>query len=173
VDFSSEEIFVARAGLGIGKISSTDGTSPSGKYLVVSAYNHENGMRKLNPATMRFEELWQLYEKLAEVLAVKITAEKRELEERLAKLDRVEIIGDVGSNLPLSLSLAGRAPRRKYPKVLPKYRNPLAPSQKWSGRGKRPRWVIAALEAGQRLDDLKIRQTKNGDRKGRPRGRRT
>jgi DNA-binding protein H-NS len=127
-------------------------------------------MRKLNPATMQFEELWQLYEKLAKVLADKVTAEKRELEERLAKLDRVKIVRGVGSNLPLSLSLTGRAPRRKYPKVLPKYCNPLAPSQQWSGRGKRPRWVIAALEAGQRLDDLKIKQTKRRDRKQRPRG---
>src|ERR1700722_4101291 len=122
------------------------------KYLVVSTYDHENGMRKLDPATMQLEELWQLYEMLAKVLADKITVEKRELQGRLAKLDRVEIVSEAGSNLPPSLSLTNRVPRRKYPKVLPKYCNPLDPSQKWSGRGKRPKWVIAALEAGCSLE---------------------
>jgi len=118
---------------------------------------------------MQFEELWQLYEELTNVLADKVIAEKRELEDRLAKLNRVEIVREVGSNLPLSLSMTDRAPRRKYPKVLPKYRNPLAPSQTWSGRGKRPRWVVAALETGQRLDDLKIEKVEKGTRKQRVR----
>ena len=138
------------------------------KYLVVSTYDHENGMRKLDPATMQLEELWQLYERLAKVLADKITVEKRELQGRLAKLDRVEFVRETGNNLPPSLT--NRVPRRKYPKVLPKYCNPLDPSQKWSGRGKRPRWVVAALEAGHRLDDLKIKHASKGDRKKRPRG---
>ena len=37
----------------------------------------------------------------------------------------------------------------------PKYSNPDDPSQKWSGRGRRPRWVTQALEAGRTLDDLR------------------
>jgi DNA-binding protein H-NS len=140
------------------------------KPLVVSTYDHENGMRKLDPATTQLEELWQLYERLTKILADKIIVEKRELLGRPAKLDRIEIVGDSGSNLPPSLSLTNRVPQRKYPKVLPKYCNPLDPSQKWSGRGKQPKWMIAALEAGQRLDDLKIKPAKKGDRKQRPRG---
>jgi DNA-binding protein H-NS len=130
-------------------------------------------MRKLDLATMQFEELWLLYEELASVLAGRITAEKRELEDRLAKLNRVGTVKEIRDSSPLSLSLTDRAPRWKYPKVLPKYCNPLSPSQKWSGRGKRPRWVIAALEAGQRLDDLTIEHAQKGDRRKRPRGRRT
>jgi DNA-binding protein H-NS len=115
-------------------------------------------MRKQNLAAMQFDDLWQLYEELAKVLADKITAEKRELEDRLAKLKPVERVGAVATSPRLSLSLTDRTPRRKYPVVLPKYSNPLAPSQKWSGRGKRPRWVIAALAAGQSLDDLSTRK---------------
>jgi DNA-binding protein H-NS len=127
-------------------------------------------MRKQNLAAMQFEDLWQLYEELAKVLADKITAEKRELEDRLAKLNPVAIVRKVRTSPRLSLSLTDRAPRRKYPEVLPKYSNPLAPSQKWSGRGKRPRWVIAALAAGQRLDDLRIEHAQKHDREERPRG---
>ena len=127
-------------------------------------------MRKRNLAAMQFEDLWQLYEELAKVLADKITAEKRELEERLAKLNPVEIVTEVRTGPRRSLSLTDRTPRRKYPEVLPKYGNPLLPSQKWSGRGKRPKWVIAALAAGQRLDDLRIERAQNHDREERPHG---
>jgi DNA-binding protein H-NS len=120
----------------------------------VSANGHENAMRKQDLTAMSFEELWQLHEELTKILADKVLAEKRELENRLEKLNRVEIVRDAGSaHLQYKTD---RPPRRKYPKVLPKYRNPLAPSETWSGRGKRPRWLVAALETGQRLDDLKI-----------------
>jgi DNA-binding protein H-NS len=135
--------------------------------------NNENAMRKQNLAAMQFDDLWQLYEELAAVLADKITAEKRELEGRLAKLKPVERVRKVRTSPRPSLSLTDRAPRRKYPEVFPKYGNPLAPSQKWSGRGKRPKWVIEALAAGQRLDDLKIEHAQNRDREDRARGDRT
>lgn len=41
-------------------------------------------------------------------------------------------------------------------KVLPKYRNPDNPEDTWSGRGRQPRWVQAALAEGETLDDLSI-----------------
>jgi len=37
----------------------------------------------------------------------------------------------------------------------PRYRNPLDARQTWSGRGRQPKWVAAALDAGGTLDDLK------------------
>lgn len=51
--------------------------------------------------------------------------------------------------------LFGQIPARKRT-VKPKYRNPLVPNQTWTGRGKQPRWFIAALEAGMREADLRI-----------------
>ncbi|SLN59691.1 DNA binding protein, nucleoid-associated [Roseivivax jejudonensis] len=44
----------------------------------------------------------------------------------------------------------------KLGKGLPKYKNPDNASQTWTGRGRKPNWVIAALENGKSLDDLKI-----------------
>lgn len=41
-------------------------------------------------------------------------------------------------------------------KVAPKYRNPIDPSQTWTGRGKRPRWYSAALASGKKEKDLLI-----------------
>lgn len=40
--------------------------------------------------------------------------------------------------------------------VKPKYRDPADGSQTWTGRGKRPRWFQAALNAGKKESDLLI-----------------
>ncbi|MEO6968449.1 MAG: H-NS histone family protein [Rhodanobacteraceae bacterium] len=45
----------------------------------------------------------------------------------------------------------------KRGKVAPKYRNPADSSMTWSGRGKRPRWFLAALKAGKKDKDLLIK----------------
>src|SRR3984893_4295414 len=128
-------------------------------------------MRKLDLDAMQFDELWLIHEELTKILSDRIVAEKRELEKRLAKLNRVEIIREPGSANPLSM--ADRTPRRKYPKVLPKYCNPLAPSETWSGRGKRPRWLVAALKTGHRLDEFKIDNEGGAGKKRAARSRHT
>lgn len=38
-----------------------------------------------------------------------------------------------------------------------KYRNPRDPSQSWSGRGKRPRWLQDELEHGGKLENFLVR----------------
>ena len=117
-------------------------------------------MGKPDLNAMQFDELWQIHEELTKILSDRIVAEKRELEKRLAQLSRVEIIKEPGRANPLPT--ADRAPRRKYPKVLPKYRNPLTPSETWSGRGKQPRWLAAALKSGHKLDEFEIGNVKRG-----------
>ena len=107
--------------------------------------------KKLDLQAMDFDELWLLHEELTKILAEKITAEKLELEKRLAQLNRANPIGEAKSG-------ADR-PRRKYPKVLPKYFNPSAPTETWSGRGKQPRWLVAALRSGRKLEDFLIANT--------------
>jgi len=115
-------------------------------------------MRKADLEAMNFEELWLLHEELTMILAEKISAEKRELEKRLAQLNRAEQL-----SRPESASGAPKKdrPRRKYPKVLPKYCNPLEPKDKWSGRGKRPRWLVAALQSGHTLEEFRIERTED------------
>jgi DNA-binding protein H-NS len=110
-------------------------------------------MRKPDLNTMEFDELWHIHEELTELLSERILAEKRELEKRLAQLNRVEIIKQPGIS---NFKNGADRPRRKYPKVLPKYFNPLSPSETWSGRGKQPRWLVAALKTGRQLDEFKI-----------------
>lgn len=50
---------------------------------------------------------------------------------------------------------AGRKKARG--KVAPKYRNPNNAAETWTGRGRKPLWVVAALESGKQLQDLAIK----------------
>ncbi|MEH2540857.1 DNA-binding protein H-NS [Bradyrhizobium sp. AZCC 1577] len=111
-------------------------------------------MRRTDLETMDFDELWLLHEQLTKLLSEKITTEKLQLERRLAQLSRVEQMRDIEG-------APANRPRRKYPKVQPKYWNPSQPSQKWSGRGKQPRWLVAALSAGRKLEDFVIDKSVN------------
>ena len=121
--------------------------------------------KKIDFEAMSFDDLWSLHEQISQILAVRITSEKRELERRLAVLNRsrgaIEGATNEGAQ---SYGSNGKA-RRKYPRVLPKYRNPQT-SETWSGRGKQPRWLVAAIKTGHRIEEFAI----NGA--GVPRGRR-
>lgn len=128
----------------------------------------ENAMRRQDLEAMGFEELWLLHEELTKILAEKITAEKRELEKRLAQLNHSEDQFGEAESGTAETGTGQPAPRRRYPKVLPKYCNPLQPTETWSGRGKQPRWLVAALRSGHTLDEFRIRE--NGEPSGRNAG---
>jgi DNA-binding protein H-NS len=108
-------------------------------------------MKKFNLESMSVDDLWSLHEQISEILSARITSEKRELEKRLAVLGRGR---DAIEDVSLSYNANGKA-RRKYPRVLPKYRNPVT-SETWSGRGKTPRWLVAAIKTGRKIEDFKI-----------------
>jgi DNA-binding protein H-NS len=112
--------------------------------------------------SMSLDDLWSLHEKISAILSARIDAEKHELEKRLAVLNRGKnIISQSGASRPLQ---NGKA-RRKYPRVLPKYRNPQT-SETWSGRGKRPLWLVAAMKSGRKIEEFRI---SDGSTKGRQR----
>jgi DNA-binding protein H-NS len=120
-------------------------------------------MKKTNLEAMSVDDLWSLHEEISKILSARISSEKRELEKRLAILNRGRDAIERG-DAPQSYNPEGKA-RRKYPRVFPKYRNPQMPSETWSGRGKQPRWLVAAIQAGRKIDDFKIREA--GGSKGR------
>ena len=126
--------------------------------------------KKLDLEEMGFDELWLLHGELTKVLTEKITAEKLELERRLAQLNRASPIGEAEVR---SANSGTGLRRRKYPKVLPKYRNPSAPAETWSGRGKQPRWLVAALRSGHKLEDFLIAKTEQAIGNKVRRGRRS
>lgn len=112
--------------------------------------------KKLNLDAMSIDEMWRLHEEIIRVLSTMLTSEKRQLETRLAQLRRER--GEMPQSDPVTRNSNKNASgkRRKYPKVFPKYRNPNAPSETWSGRGKKPRWLTAALTVGRTIEEFEI-----------------
>jgi DNA-binding protein H-NS len=119
-------------------------------------------MQKLDFEKMPLDDLWALHEQISNVLSSRIIAEKEQLEKRLVQLNRGK--GAKRSVLLLKSSEAkADRPRRKYPKVFPKYRNPAEPTETWSGRGKRPRWLESALKSGKPIEDFQIKGGRAAD----------
>lgn len=54
----------------------------------------------------------------------------------------------------LAEMLSGR--KTKKPSGAPKYANPANPEQTWTGRGRKPGWLIESLAAGKNLDSMAI-----------------
>jgi DNA-binding protein H-NS len=106
--------------------------------------------KKVEFQSMTVDQLWSIHEKTSAILSARIKAEKFELEKRLAILNRSRDVVSWSD----SQSINGKQ-RRKYPRVLPKYRNPQT-SETWSGRGKRPRWLVAAVKSGRKIEDFRI-----------------
>ncbi|WP_407180074.1 H-NS family nucleoid-associated regulatory protein [Bradyrhizobium sp. STM 3562] len=95
-------------------------------------------MKPVELERLSIDKLWKLHVEISKILQQRIQQEKLVLEDRLSRL-------------------GGRAAgRRPYPPVLPKYRNPDRPSETWAGRGKQPRWLVAQLRSGRRLNDFRI-----------------
>src|SRR6188474_1622233 len=101
----------------------------------------------LNLNSMSVDELWSLHELVVSVLARKISSERSELEQKLRAL---------GQNMHANRKEVSHHARRPYPQVFPKFRNPARPSETWSGRGKQPRWLTAALKTGHKIEEFVI-----------------
>ena len=95
-------------------------------------------MKRTELDRMSTDDLWSLHVEVSQLLQQRIQQEKLQLEERLTQLQ-----------IPVS-------GRRPYPPVLPQYRNPDQPSETWTGRGKRPRWLVAQLKSRRRIEDFRI-----------------
>ena len=102
--------------------------------------------------SLSIKELIALRHKIDELLARRVEADKKQLEENLKQLRQFR------GTKPIK-------PRKAYPKVLPKYRNPQNELQVWSGRGLRPKWLREALATGGSLKSLEI--SNQGSRKSR------
>jgi DNA-binding protein H-NS len=102
---------------------------------------------------MIIEALMDLRNRVDEMLL----EHRAEIEKQLGRMDRT--IAVVGR---LRIVRGGRS-ALKGRKVPPKYRGPSG--ETWAGRGARPRWLVAAIKDGKKLDDFLI--DKSSAQKGR------
>jgi DNA-binding protein H-NS len=109
-------------------------------------------MPKLNLPGMGIEALMDLQERVDAMLR----KHRVEIEEQLERMDRAIAV----------VSGARGASSLKGTKVRPKYRGPSG--ETWAGRGARPRWLVAAIKGGRKLEDFLIdKSARKGRRKRR------
>lgn len=89
-------------------------------------------------------------------LQTQVARQIEDFEER-RKRDALKEIEDKARSLGFSLEeILGAKQKRKRTPAKAKYANPANASETWTGRGRKPRWVEAALKAGKSLGDLTI-----------------
>lgn len=98
--------------------------------------------------TLSLAELKKLQKDVAKAID---SFEEREMKAAAAEAEAV--LRERGFTLAQIMQMGVTKPRAK---VAPKYANPADPTQTWTGRGRKPHWVINALDAGKTLDDLAI-----------------
>ena len=101
--------------------------------------------------TMSFAEL----KAVAPMISAKIV-EREKAEREAVKAELAELAKSKGFDMA---DLFGNAPKATKEKkaVVPKYRNPADASRTWTGRGRKPQWVVEALASGGNMHDFLIR----------------
>lgn len=97
----------------------------------------------INPMTIDLStlSLSELHDLIANAQQALLAKQKQERKQVLAEIQALaESVG-----VTVTIQEAGKASRSK---VAPKYRNPDQPTQTWSGRGVKPRWLAALVAAG-------------------------
>ena len=98
-------------------------------------------MLRTNLGSMSVERLLRLRDDVGKELTRKST----ELQSQLARLG-----GEIAPGRGRGSSLKGK-------KVPPKYRD--SAGNVWAGRGAKPRWLVAAIKEGKKLEDFAIEKT--------------
>ena len=112
-------------------------------------------MAKINLSGMAVEALMDLRKRVDEMLLER----RAELQKQLERMEAIAVVS--GARV-----VRGGASALKGRKVPPKYRGPSG--ETWAGRGARPRWLVAAIKEGKKLDDFLIdKSARKGRRKRR------
>jgi len=108
-------------------------------------------MAKVNLSGMTIEALMDLRKRVDEMLHRRRAEIEKQLE-RFAVIGGARVVRGGGSEL-------------KGRKVPPKYRGPSG--ETWAGRGAKPRWLVAAIKDGKKLEDFLIDKSARKGRKKR------
>jgi DNA-binding protein H-NS len=105
--------------------------------------------RPRNLEKLSYADLAKMEQRIAQLKLEKQTEERADLRRKVA--DMVKAAGfDIDD-------LFGKGSRAKGGKVAPKYRDPQNPANTWTGRGRMPRWMVAATRGGKaRREDFLI-----------------
>ena len=106
-------------------------------------------MAKVNLSEMSVETLMDLRKRVDQMLFER----RAEIKKQLERMGAIAVVVRGGGSV-----LKGK-------KVPPKYRGPSG--ETWAGRGARPRWLVAAIKGGKKLEDFLIDKSARKGRKKR------
>ena len=104
----------------------------------------------LKVKSMAFVELLVAKGKIETEIELRSARERSRLLEAVGKLRSVAAAKSV-------TALHARPHALKGKKLPPRYRNPKNRKETWAGRGHRPRWLVAALKGGKKLEAFAVR----------------
>jgi DNA-binding protein H-NS len=131
-------------------LENSDDCSPS---IVSETADGKSSIGARDITSMSVDELWTLRESIDAILAAKISAELDDLSRQLARLSPKAQVDEHSSLKRLKATVKKHRSDRA---ALPKYQNPMSPSETWEGRGRRPLWLIKQLTSGKPLEDFRI-----------------
>ena len=108
-----------------------------------SVFSPEISMAKVNLSEMSVEALMDLRKRVDEMLH----QHRAKLQQQLERMGAIAVVGGARVVRGGGSGLRGR-------KVPPKYRGPSG--ETWAGRGVKPRWLVAAIKDGKKIDDFLI-----------------
>lgn len=110
---------------------------------------YKNGTHKMNLEDLSLEELKSLQNDVAVAL---YNFEKRKKAEALEEIKSLAH----AKGFSLDELFGGEAAKGKRAPAVAKYADPANPDNTWSGRGRKPKWLVAQIESGKTVEDFAI-----------------
>ena len=104
-------------------------------------------MSKISIDKLTHKDLVELHQDITVAMAFRRKDDLAELRNKMAAL-----AGESGFELEELIGSSKRGAKRGP--VAVKYRNPKNPGQTWTGRGRKPNWLVDALKKGQKIESF-------------------
>lgn len=106
-------------------------------------------MAAINVDKLSLKELVDLESKVTKAISVARERERSEIKQKIETMART-------SGFSVAELFGGRGGARGKSSAA-KYANPDNPSETWTGRGRKPNWLVSKLGKGAKLEDFQIR----------------
>ena len=106
-------------------------------------------MNNAQLSKLNYKQLLDLKNKIDAAKAQKQVQERAALKSKIADMAAT-------SGFAVSELFGGKAVRKSAGKVAPKYANPKDPTQTWTGRGRKPLWMVAELKKGKKQESFAL-----------------
>lgn len=102
-----------------------------------------NGLDKLS-----YAELLDLQSRVEAAIVERKSADAREVKQKLQAMA-------AKSGFSMDELFGGKRGGKRGPAMV-KYRNPKDPSQTWTGRGRKPNWLVDAVKRGAKIESFAV-----------------